>query len=301
MVDTKVGRGTLLSTGSAFWAAAFLIPYKQASLIADAQAVALVMLAASAIMNTVAAATELRGKLRLDRLSLLTAVALAGFSVVGNFCSAMALLTLEPAIASVLYRTQIVFVAVAGVFALGEGITRTFALGAGVALAGLVVMQLPETGLAEFGSSAAGVLWALGASASFASMAVITRRVIHRIRPIAVNAVRLWLAVAVLALVPGTAQSALDADPRMWLFASLAAACGPFVSRLLIMFALRYITAAYQTLVSLSSPLFAFVLGFVFMGSIPSAQEILGGAVMLLGIAVVVVSSARTGRRRLAQ
>ena len=84
LFGTDVRRGTLLSTGAAVWAAAFLIPYKQASQLADARVVALAMLAASAVWSTAMAAIETRGRLRINRASLWAAVALAVFSVTGN-------------------------------------------------------------------------------------------------------------------------------------------------------------------------------------------------------------------------
>jgi len=292
MTASSLRRGTLLSTQAAFWAAAFLLPYREASRRADATSVALVLLAASAVFSTFAAMVELRGRVRLRRADVTTAIALAVFSVVGNICSARSLLSLEPAIASVLLRTQVLFVAAAGVVFLGEAITGIFALGAALSFVGLVVMRIPASA-ALATAPLAGVAWALGASLCFSAMAVVTRRAIHRIHPVAVNALRLWLAIAMLALVPGAVSGAVSAGPTMWIYAAVAALFGPFLSRLFIMFALRHITAAYQTLVSLSSPVFAFGLAFLFQGSVPTGHELVGGAVMLAGIGVVVASSMR--------
>ena len=49
-------------------------------------------------------------------------------------------------------------------------------------------------------------------------MQVLTRRVIGRISPIAVNACRLWLAVGVLTLVPGMLAGALAEEREFWQF-----------------------------------------------------------------------------------
>lgn len=288
----SVRRGTLLATQAAFWAAAFLLPYREASRRADATSVALVLLAASAVFSSGAAIVELRGRVRLDRTNITTAIALAVLSVVGNICSARSLLSLEPAVASVLLRTQILFVAAAGAVLLGERISGIFAIGAAASFVGLLVMRIPTSG-SLWSAPLGGIGWALGASLCFSAMAVLTRRTIHLIHPVSVNALRLWLAVAILALVPGAVGGVVEAGASMWLFATAAAFCGPFLSRLCIMFSLRHITAAYQTLVSLSSPVFAFVLAYLLVGSVPTAQELSGGAVMLAGILVVVASALR--------
>ena len=289
MFGTDLKRGTLLSTGAALWAAAFLIPYKQASLLADAQVVALAMLTASAVWNTVTALVQTRGALGLNKTSVWAAIALAVFSVTGNICSSNSLGTLEPAITSVLLRTQVVFVALAGALFLGERISAAIAVGAAVALAGLLVMRMPYDGNAEF----TGVLWALGAANSFGAMVIITRKVIHRIEPIAVNAIRLWIAVAFLACLPGNASRTIGAGGEVWLLAAIAAFCGPFISRICIMYALKHVTAAFQVLIGLSSPAFAFALGFLILGTIPTGYELLGGAIILVGIAIPVGSGLR--------
>jgi drug/metabolite transporter (DMT)-like permease len=289
---TDIRRGTLLATGAATWAAAFLIFYKQASVLADASVVALALLAVAAVLNTAAAVVETRGKLRVDRVSAVTAVALAVFSVTGNLCGSKALATLDPGIMAVLLRTQVVFVALAGLVFLRERVTAALAVGALIALAGLVLMRMPLGAAADL----AGIAWALGAAASFAAMAVVTRKVIHRIQPVAVNAVRLWLAVGLLAALPGTAAGAAHAGGELWLMAAGAAFCGPFASRLFIMYALRHVTAAYQALVNLSSPVLAFVLAFLVLGTVPSGHELAGGAVMLVGIAVPVIAGLRAAR-----
>jgi len=55
------------------------------------------------------------------------------------------------------------------------------------------------------------------------------------------------------------------------------------------------VTAAYQVLISLSSPVFTFVLGFAILGTTPTEYEALGGAIMLIGIAIPVARHVRAG------
>ena len=118
--------------------------------------------------------------------------------------------------------------------------------------------------------------------------------VIARISPVAVNTCRLWLAVGAWSLVPGVARHALSQGRDFWLFVTVAGLFGPFLGRLLIMYSLRTLRAAHSALLLLMAPVFAFLIGFFGFGTAPTARELLGGAIMLAGIALP--SLAHTGQ-----
>ena len=69
-------------------------------------------------------------------------------------------------------------------------------------------------------------------------------------------------------------------------YASLAAFFGPFLGRLCLMNAARYLEARVTTLATLAAPPLTLVLGYALLSDLPSAREILGGTIMLAGIAV---------------
>jgi drug/metabolite transporter (DMT)-like permease len=52
------------------------------------------------------------------------------------------------------------------------------------------------------------------------------------------------------------------------------------------MYSLRGLRAAESALLLLLAPLFAFTIGFVGWGNVPSGRELLGGALMLIGVAL---------------
>jgi drug/metabolite transporter (DMT)-like permease len=276
----------LLSLGGALCSAIYLFPYKEAARHAPAQTLAFALLLVAASFSSLLSLWE-RRQPRTERsepqrrVMWRTALLLSLLTVSGNFCGAQAVARLDPAVNSVLLRTEVVFVGVMGALLLGEAITPALALGASTALLGLTVMNWPLSV-----QSLSGALWCLGAAASFGSMQVLTRRVIGRISPASVNTRRLWLAVALLACVPGTLESALAGGPELWLYAAAAALFGPFAGRLLIMFSLRDLRAAESALLLLLAPVFAFVLGYLGWGRVPSALQTLGSAIILLGIAL---------------
>lgn len=307
-VDSAATRkGILLSLAAAFSAAAFLIPYKAAGEGASRDAVVMAMLAAAAALNTL---IILGGRLRAPRatpaprrsprLTLLLSLTLAAFTALGNRASAEALVYIGPGLTSVVQQTQILFVAAVAALFLGERITARFALGALIALAGFAVMRLPG-GMTGHGAGAAlavtGMLWAVVSAVSFGSMHVITRKFIHRIDPVPVNALRLWFSAAMLACWPSSLSGLERLDARTWALAAAAALMGPFFGRISLMYAVRHISASQSTLLNLTSPVFAFGLGFLAFGTSPTALELAGGTLILAGTAlpVLALAGARPG------
>jgi probable blue pigment (indigoidine) exporter len=279
-------RGLAFSSAGALCSALYLFPYKRASAFAPANVVAFALLVVAALLTSTFAVLSARRASHAPRpargILWSTSALLAVVTISGNWCGAQAVARLDPPIASVLLRTEVVFVGGLAALVLGERLTPALGLGALTALLGLVVMRWPL----RLDAPGEGAVWALGAAASFALMQVVTRRVIQRISPLAVNAVRLWLAVALLGLVPGTLRGALAAGPHFWGFISAAGLFGPFLGRLCIMYSLRSLRAAHSALLLLLAPVLAFVIGYVGWGILPTPLEVGGGALMLMGIAL---------------
>jgi len=133
---------------------------------------------------------------------------------------------------------------------------------------------------------------------AFGSMAVLTRRFIHRFEPARVNGLRLWLSVGMWFSWYGIPPTLLEITPAQAGYTSLAAFCGPFAGRLAMMTSARYLEARLTTLATLAAPPLTLLLGLLVLSETPTPREILGGLVMLAGVAIPVVgrpgSDART-------
>ena len=281
--DSK--RGALFALLASILAAGFLIPYKAAAIASPRAAVVVAMLLFAAVFNTVTAGASASGRVRPSSVSWRAAVVLALFSVLGNVGVAGTLAVLKAAVASVFVQTQLLMIAVLGWVFLGERVGVRFVVGATLALGGFVIMSGP---IGAQPPPLAGVLWALLGAASFAVMQVYTRAVITRIHPVVVNAMRLWMAAGALLLWPGNAQVVLALPTDTVLWCALAAFLGPFLSRLCLMEAVRTLSAARVALIVMVNPVFAAALGFAAFGSIPTALEVGGAALILAGIAVTI-------------
>jgi drug/metabolite transporter (DMT)-like permease len=291
--------GILLATIAASLQAFFLIPYKIALENTSNDYAVISLLFFAAVFNS---ALSLAGHLRArtvgaaaapenEKLSITLFVigALALLSIVGNHAAGEALSRLTPAVASVLLQTQVLFVSVVGVWVLGERISAGFALGALVSIGGVAAMRIGE---GQQQATMVGTVWGLCAAFSFGMVQVVTRKYITRIRPVVVNAARLWLSVAVLIVLPGRLEG-MATVPAIALWMTAAAAFGgPFIARLCLLYSARHIPAALSTLFGLVSPVATLAIAWLILGDWPSGQELLGGAVVLVGMFVALRSRA---------
>lgn len=283
-------RGFAWALGAALGIAAFNIPWKLASQHGGAASNALLLLVAAALFNTVLTVAQQRALPRFTRTEVLVATGLAGLTVVANVASATAIRGLSPALLTVTQRSEIIIVALLAWPIVGERVERRFWLGAGLALVGLVILNDPFSAPEARVSSMA---WALFSAALFASMAVLTRKFIHRIDAIAVNGLRLWLAVLLWFAWYGAPETLREVTPVQVAYTSLAALLGPFAGRLCLMTSARYLEARMTTLTTLAAPPTTLLLGVVFLNDLPDSRDLLGGAIILGGIAIPILAWAR--------
>ena len=68
---------------------------------------------------------------------------------------------------------------------------------------------------------------------------------------------------------------------------------GPVISRLAVMYALRHVTASRAALIGLSTPVVAFALDYLLLDVVPQRHQLLGAAVILLGLGLPVAEMLR--------
>ncbi len=274
---------------SAVGGALMVIPWKLANEIGNPEHSVLLLLGVAAVANSALVIGQRlssgRAGFRVGRTELGVAALLAVFTLLGNLASALAIQELSPALLNVLLRSDILFVALLGWLLLGERVERRFWLGAIIAGIGLVVLQGPMGDAGFLGLFGGGSGIAVVAGACFSGLAIVTRRFIHRIDPVAVNAIRLWLAVALW--LPFYGIPNFSEIPReQILYATLAAIAGPFLGRIALMISARYVEARVTTLATLTTPGLTLVLAFVLLSDWPEYYELLGGAIMIGGISI---------------
>ena len=283
-------RGVLWALAAAVGIAAFNIPWKLASEHGSPAANALLLLAAAAILNTLLTAFQQRAIPRFTRLEVWLAAALAALTLAGNLASAEAIRSLSPALLTVTQRSEIILVALIAWPIVGERVDRAFWFGASIAALGLIVLHDPLSGT---GARTPGVMWGLASAVFFAGMAVLTRRFVHQIDVVAVNALRLWLSVLLWFAFHDPMSTLQQVTREQAGYAALAAFCGPFAARLCLMTSLRYLEARMTTLATLAAPPLTLLLAVLVLGELPSPRDLLGGAIILTGIAFPILAMGR--------
>lgn len=274
---------------AAIGGAGFVIPWKLANEIGTPAHSVLILLVVAGTANTLLVITQriASGSLNLyvGRTDLWVATLLASFTLFGNLASASAIQDLSPALLNVLLRAEVILVAVFAWLLLGERVERRFWFGVAVAAAGLVVLQGPSVAGRALGLFGTGTGMALAAAACFSMLAVLTRRFIERIDLVVVNAVRLWLAVALWFPFNPTPRLA-EIPPEQVLYAGVAGLMGPFLARLFLMISARYIEARTTTLANLTSPVMTLGLAYLLLSDWPETHQLVGGAIMIAGISI---------------
>ncbi len=292
-------RGLAFAFAAALGSALFVLPWKLANAAGRPEHSVLILLGAAATANSALVVGQRLavGTLSIRRpgLDLAVAALLATFTLVGNLASARASQDLSPALLNVLLRAEVMLVAMLAWLFLRERVERRFWLGATIAMLGLFFLQEPASGTSRAGLLGAGTAMALVAAACFSGLAVVTRGFIHRIDPVMVNTLRLWLAVALwfpFYTLPKPGE--IPAQQILW--AVLAAMMGPFASRLCMMLSARDVEARTTTLANLTSPLMTLPLGWLLLSDLPAPQQLLGGALMIAGIAIPLLPRRQAAR-----
>jgi drug/metabolite transporter (DMT)-like permease len=241
-VSASTHLGLIYALIGALFAACFLIPWKVATLHGSAEDATLLLLAWAALFNTLTAALlpEERKAQHASSLAptLKLSIAFAALSLAGNWLSAQSVQRISGALLSVLQRCDVLVVGLLGPILLGERARPSFWAGASIAALGLFLLGSPAGDAIGRAPQAelSGALFGLGSALCFGLMVVLTRKYIHMLQPVLLNALRLWLSVALWFAVERRWPTV---TAPLLLHTALAALFGPFGSRLAVMFSGR--------------------------------------------------------------
>ena len=275
--------GSLLAICGALGAGGFYVPFKLAvESVPPEQFVLSVCLTAigfNALMILVQ-----RQPLKANNITILAALAFAILTNLGNYFVGKGMVQLSPAAVSVLARSQVLYVMIAGAAIFAEKLPRVAWLSALVASAGVAFMAEGLPAWDHKGMPWEYVAYGLLAAISFGTTHLIAKAIIHRINPVTYNLFRIFMAAGLMLLIPGNLKAIFDQSSTIWYLAGLSGFFGPFVSRLCQTYAVAYLPVGKVVLFSFLSPIFAGIATLVFLGEAPSLAEVLGGCLVLFGL-----------------
>lgn len=206
--------------------------------------------------------------------------ALVGISTSLNYT---AVKYIEPGVASLLSQMSILFGVAFGVFWLRDRLTRKQMLGAGLALAGGLVITFQPGEFLRLGA-----LMVIGAAFMYALHAAVVKRYGDGIGFLEFF---IWRLVATTGVLIGMAgafgQLTLPPNAAAWGLIGIAGTMDVAVSRALYYLSLRRLSVSVHALIFTLSPVVAIVWAWGLFGTVPTGRELLGGSVVLVGVAVV--------------
>jgi drug/metabolite transporter (DMT)-like permease len=206
--------------------------------------------------------------------------ALVGVSTALNYT---AVKYIEPGVASLLSQMSILFGVALGVFGLRERLSGRQRLGAGIALAGVLVITFQPGDFLRLGA-----LMVIGAAFMYALHAAVVKRYGGGIDFLEFFVWRLVATTGVLIVLAGAlGEWALPPNAAAWGLVLIAGTMDVAVSRTLYYIALRRLSVSIHALIFTLSPVVAILWAWGLFGTIPTGRELLGGGVVLVGVAVV--------------
>ncbi|MGB2768840.1 MAG: DMT family transporter [Candidatus Zixiibacteriota bacterium] len=199
---------------------------------------------------------------------------------------------MDPTLASFLNRFETLVTISLGIVILGERFTKGEAVGALLALGGIVLMKL--TFRAEY---SAGFWVVLFSAVCFGTAEFIAKIAVRYVDPLTLSFLRnvitsvlFWIAVAFV----GTSFEGADS---VWWGVLIVAFAGPILTRPIYLFALKYIEVSKVALINQSQPVFVAILALMVLSQTPAPREILGGLFVIGGCLLIIVSRKRVGLR----
>jgi drug/metabolite transporter (DMT)-like permease len=228
----------------------------------------------------------------LQRLRLSPVTMLAGALLAVHFSLWVTSLTMTSVLSSLVFVAMSpLFVAVLGLVLFRERTSPLLWVAVGVATAGGVFIGLRSGTSANLGN-----LLALGGALAASLYLIVGRRASREMDPLSYNVGAFgWAAVltGVACVVARRPLLPLSGTSFLWL--AVTAVLGQTVGHGLINASLKSFQSQFVALMLLWEPILGGLLAFLVLGDRPGPAELVGGAIILAGLALGIISSRRSG------
>jgi drug/metabolite transporter (DMT)-like permease len=191
---------------------------------------------------------------------------------------------IDPGTASLLSETSVLFGLGLGLFWLREKLSPAQVGGALLALIGVFVITFQPGAYLRLGS-----LLVLGSALMYALHAAIAKRYGGQIEFLDFFFFRLLCTTGMLVLFAVGRRALVWPSPQAWVLLVLVGTVDVVVSRTLYYVALRRLKMSIHSIVLTLSPVAAVVWSLLLFDTLPTAQQFLGGAAVILGVLIVTI------------
>jgi drug/metabolite transporter (DMT)-like permease len=285
-------KGFLLSLGGALLLSTNFITVKYGLRGFNPETFSFVWTSAAAIyaFGIVLAGRDSRAKI-LPKGAAKAMLALGACTALGMILAWKGLSELDAAFASFIWRFLPVLSILSGVIILREHLALREALAMGIMLVGALWSVVGRWNVVG-----TGVTLTLAAIFFGALQLLIAKSQTHKVHPNVLVAYRVGIGSVLIAcwvFASGAANFAVET--KYWYVTLLGAFLGPCASFLLTFRAYRYWTLSQSSLILSGQPLFTLPMAYIFLGTLPTTRELIGGCVILAGafwLAVIELSKA---------
>ena len=209
----------------------------------------------------------------------LSIAVLIGVSTIINY---EAVAFVDAGTASVLGKASILMSVGLGIFWLRERFTRLQSLGALLALTGVLVITFQPGDYIRLGS-----LLILLSAFMYALHTAIVKRYGEEMDFLEFFFFRLFSTSAILFLIAVGRRALVWPDPLTWALIVMTGTIDVVISRALFYFVLRRMTMSIHSIVLTLSPVVAILLAFFLFDTMPTTQQLIGGAGVIIGVFMV--------------
>lgn len=206
-----------------------------------------------------------------------------GFLIAGSTVLSYASIAfVDPGTAAMLGKTGVIFSLLLSVVWLHERLSRIQLLGAVLAVAGVALISYHPGNVVQVGS-----LLVLASAFMYALHTAIVKRHGEDIEFLDFFFYRLLATTGFLLLFATAAGHLTWPSGNVWLLLLVTGSVDVVISRTLYYMTLRMFPMGIHTIILMLSPVVAVVVSLFLFGTFPGVQELVGGAAILAGVAIV--------------
>lgn len=211
--------------------------------------------------------------------SMKAMLALGTATALGMVLGWKGLARLDPSFASFLWRLLPIFTILSGVIILKERLSKKEVLAMAIMLVGSLWSVV-----GRWDTVGTGVTLTILACCSGVVQLLIAKSQIYQVHPNVLVAYRVGIgAVLIASWVFATGTADFTVEARYWYVTLLGAFLGPCASFLLTFRSYRYWALSQSTIILTAQPLLVLPLAYIFLGTLPTLRELVGGCMILTG------------------
>ena len=287
MTSTNISKGYAAAIAASICTAAmFAIGKWIVTGISPVHTLALIFSIAAIVMcGWVISTGQWRDLLYCSLIGWILILLFSAFSVAAILTMWIGLQYLDPTVASFISRIEVLVAIMLGIGFLKERFRLLEGVGGLVILIGLIVLKI------TFHVELTTWFWVMVLSAVlFGVTEFLAKLTVRYLDPIPLTFIR-SLAVAVCFLIMLAVQQTPIFDVGQYGWGILAIAIvGPVFGRIAYLISLKHIEVSKASLITQSKPLFVAIIAFIGLGMIPSPREWIGGILILIGCATIIMT-----------